>query len=93
MINAFSLTVASCLKRHGNEKDNLPDRFQKLDLAITNFRFVLVIQGHRDAWLHPIKDALSREFQAMTKTWALSPNSVAVLNKEMAMQHGLVASK
>lgn len=61
------------------------------NLAITNFRFVLVIQSHPKAWLHPIKDALAKEFQAMAKTWALSANSVAVLNKEMAIEHGLVS--
>ena len=91
MINAFSLTLASCLKRHEKAKDKLPEHFQNMDLAITNFRFVLVIQGHPEAWLHPIKDALAKEFQAMAKTWALSPNSVAVLNKKMAIEHGLVS--
>jgi len=68
-----------------------PEHFQNLDLAITNFRFVLVIQGHPEAWLHPIKDALAKELQTMAKTWALSANSVAVLNKEMAIEHGLVS--
>lgn len=86
-----TLTLASCLKRHEKAKGKLPEHFQNLDLATTNFRFVLVIQGHPEAWLHPIKDALAKEFQAMAKTWALSANSVAVLNKEMAIEHGLVS--
>ena len=93
MINAFSLTLASCLKRHKDAKSKLPEHFQYLNLAKTNFRFVLVIQGHQDSWLPPIQDALTKEFFVTTKTWAIAPNSVAVLNRKLAIQKGLVASE
>lgn len=90
MINAFSLALASCLKRHDSAKEHLPQKFQQLKLSTVGFRFVLVINGHEESWLPPIQDALHNELHGTRKTWALAPDCVAVLNKDMATEKGLV---
>ncbi len=92
MVNAFSLCWASCLNRHKNADTELSDSFKSLDLSQTEVRFILVIKGHQESWLSPIKDALSKSLRSTVKTWSFSPNAVAVLNEELAKQHGLIFS-
>lgn len=88
--NAFSLTWASCLKRHPHTLSELPIPFQSLDLSQTDVRFILVIKGHQDAWLPPIQEALKKSLYATVQTWRFSPTSVAVINDVMAKECGLI---
>ncbi|PNU19870.1 hypothetical protein C2E25_09980 [Geothermobacter hydrogeniphilus] len=90
LVNAFSLGVASCLKRHLQAEEELPEPFKTLDLSAAEFRFVLVVNGHQEAWLPPIQEALKKSLHPAVKTWALPPTSVAVINDELARQHGLI---
>jgi hypothetical protein len=88
--HALMLGVAACLERHAGAETELPEPFKSLDLAKTGFRLVLVINGHRDEWLPPIKDALAQALNPVAKTWALPPTSVVVLNDTLARRHGLI---
>ena len=54
------------------------------------FRFVLVINGHKQEWLAPLQSALSLALKPVVKSWALPAISVAVLNHELAQLHGLI---
>ena len=94
LMNAFSLGIAICLNRHKSNKRDLPDRFKTLDLSIASVRFVLVVKGHREAWLPPLQEALSKALHSTIKTniWNLLPLSVAVINDELALKHGLISS-
>ncbi len=96
LLNSFSLTLAACLKRHMKHlekgKNDLPVLFQNLDLSIIDFRFILVVKGHKEEWLIPIQEALHQNLLATAKTWSFSPTFVAVLNEEMAAKHGLVSN-
>jgi len=49
LLNAFSLTVATVLKRHYNDLPQLPGKFKKLNLTSANFVFILVIKGHKES--------------------------------------------
>ena len=89
-INAFSLGWASCLRRHQVAETELPDNFKTLNLSLVDVKFVLVIKGHQDAWLPPLKDALGDALRSTVKTWAFAPASVVVLNDTLAQQHGLI---
>jgi hypothetical protein len=90
LLNAFSLGIAIFLNRH-EQKETLPANFQHLDLS-KNTRFILclVIKGHKTEWLAPIQDELKKSLSVTVKTWALSPNSVVVINDEIARQQGLI---
>ncbi len=83
------------LRRHNAPADapvnELPTPFQTLDLQQTGFRFVLVINGHKDEWLPPVQEALSLALKPVVKTWALPPTSVAVMNHTLAEKYGLVS--
>lgn len=90
LLNAFSLGWAAVLKRHLHANDELPGDFKTLDLSQADAKFVLVINGHKDSWLQPLQEALSKALRATIKTWALSPTSVAVINDKLAQNYGLI---
>jgi len=78
------------LQRHQQSDTELPQPFKALDLSQAGVRFVLVINGHQEAWLPPIQEALKKALHATIKTWSFSPTSVAVINDDLARQYGLI---
>ena len=92
LLNAFSLGLASCLQRHAQADEELPEPFKMLDLSQVEVRFILVIKGHKESWLLPIQDALRKSLYATMKTWSFSPSFVVALNDDYARQYGLILS-
>ena len=90
LTNALNLILAACLGRHLAAEAELPESFKNINLGEVDFRLVLVINGHQDAWLPPLNDALSLVLHATVKTWALSPTAVTVINDGMAREYGLI---
>lgn len=90
LTNGFLLGIAAQLQRHPAAASELPESFKALDLRAQGFRFVLVINGHKQEWLEPLQSALVQALKPVVKTWALPATSVAVLNHELAQQHGLI---
>lgn len=90
LTNAFLLAVAAWLQRHPAAKAELPDDFRTLDLRANGFRFVLVINGHKEEWLAPLQSALAQALKPVVKTWALPATSVVVMNQNLAQLHGLI---
>jgi hypothetical protein len=90
LLNAFSLTWASRLGRHALAQADLPEPFRTLDLSRIEVRFVLVINGHNEEWLHDIKYELEQTLTPTIKTWALGSNAVVVLNDVLAQECGLI---
>lgn len=89
--NAFLLMLAARLERH-SAAGELPEAFSSCDLRTLSFRFVLVINGHPQAWLPPLQSALQQALKPVVKAWALPATAVVVLNHESARQHGLIMS-
>ena len=89
LLNGLTLGVASRLMRHQAAEAELPADFKALDLAIVEFRLVLIINGHKAAWLVDLQDALTRELHATVRTWGKM--AVVVLNEEGARRHGLIS--
>jgi hypothetical protein len=92
LTNALTVGVASILERHPAADAELPNLFKALDLSTTEFRLVLIINGHRKAWLQPLQDALRSALHSTSQTWALSPNAVVVINHEDAKRFGLISA-
>lgn len=90
LTNGFLLGVAARLQRHPVATEELPAPFRDVDLQHTGFRFVLVVDGHKQEWLVPLQSALSLALKPVVKTWSLPAISVVVLNNELAQQHGLI---
>lgn len=87
--NGLQTLFAARLKRHPEASTELPAGFRALSLK-EEMRLVLVINGHQEAWLIPIQEALRLALQTVIKTFGLGPMSVAVLNDEMARSKGLI---
>lgn len=92
LTNALTVGVASILKRHPAANAELPNLFKALDLSNTEFRLVLIINGHRKEWLQPLQDALRSALHSTSQAWALSPNAVVVINHENAKRLGLISA-
>lgn len=92
LVNALTLGVAAVLGRHPKAEAELPERFKTLDLRTAGFRLLLIINGHEKAWLPPLQDALRAAMRAATKTWAVGPDSVLVVNHEIAKRHGIISA-
>jgi hypothetical protein len=90
LTNALTLGIAMCLLRHKLAGTELPEPFQKLDISTTNFRLVLVINGHQKSWLEPLQNALYKALRPIVKMWALPPTAVAVINDSIAREKGLI---
>lgn len=87
--NALQMLIAAQLKRHPEAETDLPHGFQQLTLQ-EDWKLVLVIRGHHDAWLIPIQDALKQSLSVLLKTFGLKPTSVAVINDSKAMSLHLI---
>lgn len=91
LVNAFMLGIAACMDRHPAANDELPQTFKDLNLRSASFRFVLIIgQTVPQENLAVLQDALKVALRSVTKTWALAPTSVIVLDQQGAQQHGLI---
>ncbi|MBS2904951.1 hypothetical protein KFV96_27945, partial [Klebsiella pneumoniae] len=56
-IHSFNLYYSAILQRC-KECEELNASFMNLDNSQINFKFILVIKGHRTEWLMPLSDAL-----------------------------------
>jgi hypothetical protein len=92
LVNAFSLCYAACLKRHPDTFTEFPLSFRSLDVEKTNVRFILIIKGHEDSWLPPLQEALSKALRVTVIIWAFTPDSVAVINDDIARKYGLISA-
>lgn len=86
--NALQLIIALHLGRY---QDPLPNGFHDLTLQ-EELKLVLVINGHQKDWLPPLQDALKMALNPLVKTFGLAPNSVAVINGDGALSHGLLVT-
>ena len=89
LLNAFSLYFAMRLDRHATAGE-LPPTFKIPELARVGIQFVLIIAGHPQDWLPPLKEALYKELYPTIRTWNLGSNPVIVLNDELAREYRLI---
>jgi hypothetical protein len=90
MVNAFHLFLALYLKRHQEYEVELNQRFQNLNMANVDLRFILVIHGFKEEWLPPVKDAFTKQFIPFKKKWKLTGSPFLVLNDNMAQEYNLI---
>jgi hypothetical protein len=90
LTNALVLGVTACMGRHPAAAGELPPGFAGLSLGTAAFRFVLVVNGHKEEWLPPLHDAMVKALRVTSRTWGLGGNSVVVLNDKGARARGLI---
>lgn len=91
LTNAFSLGFAVILGRHPAAASELPVNFKSLDLKGIQIRLILVVKGHKDDWLPPLRDSLKTALRLLQKTWALEDQAVWVMNEVVAKKYGLIS--
>lgn len=91
LTNGFLFGMAARLQRHAAAYEELPEPFKRIDVQSLEYRFVLVINGHKKEWLAPLQEALSMALKSLVRLWALPATSVMVLNHESALKHGLIS--
>lgn len=75
------------LNRLQDKENEMPECFRTADYSISKIRLILVINGHRIAWLPPIRDAIRRKLDRQVKIWRLE---IAVINHLQARELGLL---
>jgi len=92
MTNALALFVGIRLGRHTPAAQaEVPSNLATLNLSTANFRFVLVIRGHKDEWLPPLQEALNLELRGLAGAFSISAPFLAVINDDMARRKKLIA--
>jgi len=84
--HSMDIFFALIVERMKDTKGEFPCSFQRVDYSKINITALLVINGHKNEWLPPIKDALTKKLKRIIKTWNMQ---VAVLNHELAAAYGL----
>lgn len=85
-IHSFNLYYSAILRRC-KECEELNQSFMNLDNSQINFKFILVINGHRTEWLMPLSDALKESLAYHNTIWK---SQVVVLNDELAKKYKLI---
>lgn len=89
LLHGFLIVNSLRLPRHAKHQQDLPDPFKEVDLSSANYRFALVVNGHKKEWLPPLQEAIYRSLSPLIKIWNISPNAVIVFNHELAEKHGI----
>lgn len=86
-LHALNLYFSAVTGRREGSSD-LPASFRLETYDGTGITFCLVIQGHQEEWLPPIRGALERELAPFLRIWKCN---VIVLNDALAKKKGLVS--
>ena len=84
-VHSFNLWMTIILRRRS---DQVSEEMLKDSIKDCLFKFVLVINGHEEAWLPPVREALCKKLIAERKIWG---HEIIVLNDSMAAQKGLIS--
>lgn len=83
--DSYQLFLASVLGRRKSENMGKEVRGFKADSS--NIKFVLVIPTHKFDWLVALNDALKKQLRKTISIWNIE---IAVMNEELAREHGLL---
>lgn len=85
--DSFNLYMAGILERKSGHED-ISLELKNADYQKMNFRFVLVIKGHEESWLPPLKLEFEKRMKRFRAIWN---SEVVVLNDSMAREYRLIS--
>lgn len=85
-LHSFALYCSALLGRRESSND-IPEKLRKIDLSQAAINFFLVIHGHREEWLPPVREALIKKLKPYQKIWNFE---IFVLNDTGAKKYHLV---
>ena len=83
-LHSFNLWLTLNL---GRRKDEISETILEVPTDTQVFRFILVINGHEETWLPPVRAAIERKMMAEIKIWR---HEVIVINDQQARARGLI---
>ena len=86
--NTFLLVNAAKIGRH--DASEFPSSFVSVDIKDVQYKFFLVIRGHREEWLQPLQDAVRNVMSRLVKTCNIAMPAVFVMNDTLAQENGLI---
>lgn len=81
-LHSFNMYLSAILKR--NHYDEIPTTLIDINKEKVEFKFILIIKGHKIEWLQPLKDAIYKKLLHQNKIWK---NSVILMNEEIAKDY------
>ena len=84
--DSLQLFLTIYMQRRNEEK--LGDTIRHADMKALSIKFILVIPSHKAEWLAPIQNELGKQMSKITAMWNIA---VAVINKELAQEYGMIA--
>ena len=92
MLSSFFLFLGVRLGRHekNHALDALSAAYKDINLGTVQFIFILVINGHKDPWLSPLRDALADGLRDRLRPFGPPQSEIIVLNEELARNHQLI---
>jgi len=87
LANTVVHVAAHLLHRTDDTQAPLPTGMTRDGVEVARWRFVLVVPGHEDAWLPPLRDAVRRAIRATVACARLE--EPIVLNLRLAQRFGL----
>jgi len=85
-LHSFALYCSVLLGRHEFSND-IPENLRKIDISQATIKFFLVIHGHKEEWLPPVREALLKKLKPYRQIWDLK---IFVLNDAGAQKYHLV---
>lgn len=86
--NTFLVVNAAKIGRHNASE--FPSSFGSMDIKKAQYKFFLVIKGHRTEWLPPLQDALQMVMNRLVKACNIAMPAVFVMNDTLAREKGLI---
>lgn len=86
-VHSVDLFFATLVNRKADKCAEMPGCFREADYSRADIKLILIINGHKTEWLHPIRDALQQRLRRQIKTWSLK---IAVMNYKLACDNQLI---
>ncbi len=84
--DSLQLFIAGILERKTGHEE-ISDKIKSADYANMKFRFMLIINGHEDSWLPPLKEDLERNMKRCHNIWN---SELFVLNDRLAREQKII---
>lgn len=86
-IHSFNLYYSAIHGRYPSEE--IAQSLLEIEPHKVNYRFILIIKGHRIEWLLPLQETLHRKLQYHITIWK---SEVILMNEEVAKEKKLITS-
>jgi hypothetical protein len=85
--DSLQLFISGILKIKVGD-DEIGENIKKLDYQKVKFRFFLIIQGHEELWLPPLRTEIEKNMRGFQTIWH---SEVVVMNDSIAKEQGMIS--